>query len=248
MDISLCCEERGSGFPLVLLHGNGEDHSYFVHQLDAFAGTYHMLAPDTRGHGATPRGTAPMTIRRFADDLLEFLSEHQLEQVHLLGFSDGGNTALCFALSHPERVRSLVLNGANLHPSGVRRRTQWPIEWGYRVAGRFAGKSAEAARHAELLGLMVNDPMIPPESLTSLQVPTLVIAGTHDMILRRHTEQIARLLPDAELAILPGNHFLANRRPEAFNRRVAAFLQKHTPSTEMDPKSGTCPPNPDACS
>lgn len=248
MDILLYYEERGTGFPLILLHGNGEDHSYFVHQLDAFAGTYHVFAPDTRGHGATPRGTAPMTIRQFADDLLEFLSAHQLERVHLLGFSDGGNTALCFALSHPERVRSLVLNGANLHPSGVRRRTQWPIEWGYRVARCFAQKSAEAARHAELLGLMVNDPMIPPEALTSLHIPTLVIAGTNDMILRRHTEQIAQLLPDAELALLPGNHFLANRRPDEFNHHVAAFLQKHTPPPKMHTESGERPPHPDVCS
>lgn len=248
MDISLRYEERGTGFPLILLHGNGENHSYFAHQLDSFAGTYHVFAPDTRGHGATPRGTAPMTIRQFADDLLEFLSAHQLEQVHLLGFSDGGNTALCFALTHPERVRSLVLNGANLHPSGVRRRTQWPIEWGYRMASCFARKSAAAARHAELLGLMVNDPMIPPEALTALHIPTLVIAGTHDMILRRHTEQIARLLPNAEMAILPGNHFLASRRPGDFNRRVAAFLQKHTPPAKMHAESGGCPLNPDVCS
>lgn len=229
-DISLWYEERGSGFPLVLLHGNGEDHSYFIHQMDAFAETYHVVAPDTRGHGASPRGTASMTIRQFADDLMNFLSVHRLERVHLLGFSDGGNTALCFALAHPAMVQSLVLNGANLEPSGVRRRTQCPIEWGYRLARKFAGKSEEAKRHAELLGLMVNDPMISPESLTSLHVPTLVIAGSHDMILRHHTEFIARQIPNAELAILPGNHFLANRCPDAFNHRVAEFLQKHTPA------------------
>lgn len=228
MEITLAYEERGTGFPLVLLHGNGEDHTYFVHQLDAFAPHYRVIAVDTRGHGQSPRGTAPFTIRQFAADLYEFFRAHNIQKAHLLGFSDGGNVALCFALQHPACVETLILNGANLNPAGVRRRTQRPIEIGYHIARRFAAKSPEARRHAELLGLMVNDPMIDPAALTALCMPVLVIAGSHDMILRSHTEQIAQNIPNAELKILPGSHFLANRRPEAFNRAVDEFLKKHS--------------------
>ncbi len=61
--------EQGSGYPLILLHGNGEDGSYFVHQIAEFSRTYHVFAVDTRGHGKSPRGDAPFTIRQFADDL-----------------------------------------------------------------------------------------------------------------------------------------------------------------------------------
>lgn len=103
MDISLYYEKRGAGEPLVLLHGNGEDGSYFLHQMEAFSREFLVYALDTRGHGRSPRGSAPFTISQFAEDLLAFLDEQGLKRVNLLGFSDGGNIALTFALRHPER-------------------------------------------------------------------------------------------------------------------------------------------------
>jgi len=56
MDIQLHSIECGSGEPLILLHGNGEDGSYFCHQLEAFSKNHRVIAIDTRGHGKTPRG------------------------------------------------------------------------------------------------------------------------------------------------------------------------------------------------
>lgn len=224
MDIQLHYTETGTGEPLVLLHGNGEDGSYFVHQTAFFSKHYRVIAVDTRGHGKSPRGSAPFTIRQFAEDLNEFLDERGIRQANLLGFSDGGNIALVFAIRYPERVKRLILNGANLDPAGVRPTVQIPIVLGYRMASLFAKKSADAKQNAELLGLMVNDPMIPVEELGKVTAPTLVIAGTKDMIRESHTRKIAEALPNAKLAILPGNHFIANRNPEEFNRVVEAFL------------------------
>ena len=133
MDIKLHCREQGSGAPLILLHGNGEDSTYFEHQIERLSRTFRVIALDTRGHGRSPRGSAPFTIRQFADDLLAFMDEHGIERAHLLGFSDGGNIALVFALAHPERVGKLVLNGANLDAGGVKPSVQLPIVMGYRM-------------------------------------------------------------------------------------------------------------------
>lgn len=216
--------EQGSGFPLLLLHGNGEECGYFEHQIEPFGRHFRVLALDTRGHGRTPRGTAPFTIRQFADDLLLFLDRMGIEKAHLLGFSDGGNIAMVFALQHPERVERLILNGANLDASGVKPRVQLPIEVGYRLASLFARRNAKARRNAEMLGLMVNDPNVRPEELAHITCPTLVVAGNRDMIKERHTRLIAASIPGAQLAILPGDHFIANRNPKAFNATVLQFL------------------------
>ena len=224
MDIQLHFVEKGVGEPLILLHGNGEDGAYFVHQIEYFSDRYRVIAVDTRGHGRSPRGDAPFTIRQFADDLLQFMDAQGIGRAHILGFSDGGNIALVFALRHPDRVNRLILNGANLNARGVKMRVQLPIEIGYRVARIFAARSPEARRNAELLGLMVNDPNVPPEALEQLRVPTLVIAGTRDMIRTRHTRLIAERLPDARLVLIPGDHFIANRQSAAFNRAVERFL------------------------
>ena len=224
MDIELHCEETGDGEPLVLLHGNGEDGTYFAHQIAHFSQRFRVLALDTRGHGKSPRGEAPFTIRQFARDLLAFLDARGIERAHLLGFSDGGNIALVFALAHHERVGKLVLNGANLNTRGVKRSVQAPIELGYRMARLFAGLSAKARANAEMLGLMVNDPNVAPEELAALTAPTLVIAGENDMIREDHTRLIAERIPNARLAFVPGDHFVAAKNPAAFNREVERFL------------------------
>lgn len=226
MDISLYYAERGEGQPLVLLHGNGESHCYFAGQIDFFAASRRVIAVDTRGHGASPRGTAPFTIAQFALDLEEFLDGLGLEQVDLLGFSDGGNIALTFALAHPERLRRLVLNGANLDPGGVKRTVQFPIELGYRAARRAAKRDPRAVRNMELLGLMVHHPHIEPAALRTLEVPTLVIAGTRDLIRAEHTRLIAGSLPQGELVFIRGNHFIAAKKPDAFNAAVDEFLRR----------------------
>jgi pimeloyl-ACP methyl ester carboxylesterase len=225
MDIKHFYIEKGTGEPLILLHGNGADSGYFRGQIDAFAGRYHVYAVDTRGHGRTPRGGMPFTIRQFAEDLLGFMDEHQIEKAHLLGFSDGANIAMVFAVRHPGRVDRLILNGANLNSSGVKRRIQIPIELGYRIAKCFSGKSDEARRNAEMLGLMVNEPNVSPAELAGIRAKTLVIAGTRDMIRESHTRLIAKSIPDAGLVFVKGNHFIANRRPAEFNRAVLDFLR-----------------------
>ena len=189
-----------------------------------FARDYHVYALDTRGHGKTPRGTAPFTIRQFADDLLAFMDAHGIDKAHILGFSDGGNIAMVFAMKYPERVDKLILDGANLDAGGVKRSIQIPIEIGWRIAKLFARKSEDAKRNAEMLGLMVNDPNVRAEELSAIQAKTLVIAGTKDMIKEEHTRLIARSIKDSQLVILKGDHFIANKCPEAFNRAVLDFL------------------------
>lgn len=223
-DIKLHYTRQGSGPPLLLLHGNGEDGSYFTHQIGYFSRQYTVYAIDTRGHGQSPWGDAPFTMAQFARDLLDFMDEQELTRAHILGFSDGGNIALTFALAYPERVEKLVLNGANLDPSGVKAHVQIPIVLGYRLASLFSGRSPQAKQNAEILGLMVNEPHIPAQALGDLRVPTLVIAGSRDMVKDSHTRRIAGALPGSQLVILPGDHFIAAKNPRAFNEAVGAFL------------------------
>ena len=226
MDIELFYTKTGSGPPLLLLHGNGEDGTYFVHQVEEFSRDFTVYAIDTRGHGQSPRGGAPFTISQFADDLLAFMDQQRLPQADILGFSDGGNIALIFALRHPDRVRRLILNGANLDPKGVKPLVQLPIVLGYHFAS--LSKSPKAKARAELLGLMVNEPHIDPAELGKLSMPVLVIAGTRDMIRENHTRLIANRIPNARLVLIPGDHFIANKAPAAFDRAVRQFLEEES--------------------
>ncbi|MEF2560726.1 MAG: alpha/beta hydrolase [Eggerthellaceae bacterium] len=226
MDIKLNYCEQGSGYPLILLHGNGEDSTRFRHQLEYFSKEYRVIAIDTRGQGESPRGTAPFTFDQFAQDLLDFMNEHGIFRAHLLGFSDGGITALLFALEHPERVGKLILNGANLNVEGVIQPVRERIVAKAKEAEAQKDESGEAMTRYELLNLMATQPAIDPARLANLDIPTLVIVGTSDMIEAEHTQLIYKSLPDAELVLVQGDHFIAYDNPTAFNEAVDTFLKE----------------------
>ena len=211
---------------LILLHGNGEDHTYFVKQLPAFSPHFRLVLMDTRGQGQSTGGDGELNFSVFAADLLALMDHLQIAKAHLLGFSDGGNLALTFALAHPERVQSLILNGANLEPGGVKLSTQLPIVLGYGCCRLLSPFSRKARQNGALLGLMVNHPHIPPQALAALTMPALVIVGERDMIRDRHSQLIARSLPNAQFVRIPGgDHFCAAKCPEVFNHAVLSFLQ-----------------------
>lgn len=226
MDFRLFYTEVGDGVPLILLHGNGEDSSYFEHQTAAFARYFRVIALDTRGHGRSPRGNGEFSIRRFAEDLRDFMDAHSIPRAHILGFSDGANIALEFALRWPERVGKLILNGGNLRPWGVKFFVQLPVVLGYWLAKGISLFDKKAVPKAELLGLMVNEPHLTAADLADFHIPTLVIAGKNDMIRESHTREIHRAIAGSELAILPGDHFVAHGNPEDFNRVALDFLLK----------------------
>ena len=245
MDITLNVMERGSGKPLVLLHGNGESLEYFKSQIRYFSRSYRVIAVDTRGHGGSERGSAPFTLKQFAKDLKALLDTMGIRKISLLGFSDWGNIALIFALKYPDSVERLILNGANLNPFGMKASALIPIAFEYAAAvvkasggsdalrhmtggedRKISAQKREAVRKKELFGLMIREPWIRPKHLQEISCPTLVIAGTKDMIRTSHTRLIAERIRSARLVLLSGDHFIAAERSRAFNRAVERFLRE----------------------
>ena len=217
-------QEYGSGPTLVMLHGNGEDGSYYKEQVAHFKEKYHVATVDTRGHGKSPRGKAPFTLAQFAKDLKRFLDSHGWKRVILLGFSDGANIAMIFSIKYPQYVSRLILNGGNLYPSGVRMVYQIPIICEYVRLRLRSLVDKSVIRKKERYDLMVNQPHIKTKYLKRLTMPVLVIAGTHDMIRCSHTRKIYHHIPGAELVMMEGDHFIAAKKSRQFNEEVDRFL------------------------
>lgn len=220
MDIKHYYVEKGQGEPLILLHGNGEECGYFVNQIDEFAKYFHVYAIDTRGHGKTPRGEAPFTIRQFVKDLAGFMDERGIEKANILGFSDGGNIALLFAIKYPGRVLKLVADGANLDTTGIVPKLMAAMRREYQKAIDEGDVEKE-----EMFSLMVNDPNIPVADLAKIKAQTLIMAGTEDMIPEEHTRMIAENIAGSRLEFVEGDHFIAAGNPKEFNSIVLDFLR-----------------------
>jgi pimeloyl-ACP methyl ester carboxylesterase len=102
--------DRGSGPPLVLLHGFPLDRSLWEAQAEALAATHRVLAPDLRGHGDTPPSGVDYSMDALAEDVLAQLREKDINgPVALGGLSMGGYVALAIAARHPERIARLLL-------------------------------------------------------------------------------------------------------------------------------------------
>ena len=165
-----------------------------------------------------------MTIRQMTDDIIGFMDELGIDKADFIGFSDGGNIMLIMAMKYPERIGKMVVDGANLTLDGA---ADWAVDWvmsEYKAASEKADKDPAAKLKMEIIGLMVNDPNIDAEDLKKIDVPTLVVAGEEDLILKEHTELIASKIPGAKLAFCPGDHFCARENPDAFNAIVGPFL------------------------
>lgn len=220
MDIDLNYVKKGEGETLILLHGNGEDLSYFVHQIDFFSQYFTVYALDSRSHGSSDRGEGELTLDRMSDDLYAFCVSHDISRANILGFSDGANIALLFAIKHPKMVERLVLNGGNLFPMGLKPNVLNEIASDYyRIKDK-----PERIREKELLRLMLYEPNIKPDALKSIMVPALVVVGKDDMIRRKHSKLIASSLQNGKMIELEGNHFVAYDNPVAFNKTVIDFL------------------------
>ena len=126
-----------------------------------------------------------------AADLMGFIRELRLEKPVFYGFSDGGILGLLIAMEEPGLLGKLIVSGANLTPEGLQQSDRDLIQ-----------KIAD--RGNKLFKMMLDEPNISPASLSKITVPTVVLAGEHDMILPEHTRLIADSIPGAVLEIIPG--------------------------------------------
>ncbi|WP_395027632.1 alpha/beta fold hydrolase, partial [Robinsoniella sp.] len=103
---------------------------------------------------------------------------------------------------------------------------QFPIIIGYYLCSFIAKFDKKALHNASVLGLMVKEPHVRPEMLAKITVPTMVIAGQHDMIKEQHTKLIAHSIPKAQLKIIPGaTHFVFGKWADETNHMILTFLK-----------------------
>ncbi|HZP46571.1 MAG TPA: alpha/beta fold hydrolase [Candidatus Binataceae bacterium] len=107
--IRLAYQLRGTGTPLVMIHGAQGDQTMFNDLAASFAHDYAVLTFDQRGSGLSEKPSGEYSIAQLADDTAALMDHVGFDKAHVVGVSMGGMIALEFALRHPGRVRALVL-------------------------------------------------------------------------------------------------------------------------------------------
>jgi pimeloyl-ACP methyl ester carboxylesterase len=175
-----------------------------------------VIAVELQAHGHTGDRNAPESFEQDADDVATLLKHLSVNKAHILGFSNGGNTAMRIAMRHPELVNKLVLISSFYKREGM-------------IPGFFEGmQHATLDNMPELLKtyyLQINndenglqtmftkdrDRMLHFEDwndneLQSIKAPAFLICGDRDVVTAEHTLKMSQLIPNAELMILPGTH------------------------------------------
>jgi 2-hydroxy-6-oxonona-2,4-dienedioate hydrolase len=220
------------GPPVVLVHGLVVSGRYMVPLLEELARSHTVYAPDLPGFGRSEGPARALDVAGLADALATWMRAAGLSGAALVGNSMGCQVIAELVLRHPDLVEKVVLQGPTMDPGASSApRQMWrlladttreppslvAIE-GLDLIRAGVVRSWRTFRHA------LDDPI--EERLSRVRVPALVVHGSRDGISPRHwAEEVARLLPNGRLVVLPGTPHAANySAPAEFARAVRAFL------------------------
>lgn len=215
--ISMYCEIHGRGDPLVLIHGGGSTlATTFGRILPALAENRQAIAVEMQAHGRTGDRPGDLSFTQDADDLAALLDALGIARADILGFSNGGQTAIELALRHPAKVRKLIL------ASAFYRRDAAPEAFWEGFSGVRLEQMPQALREGFLavnpdpaalqnmfdkdVSRMRNFRGWSDAQIASIAHPALVISGNHDVGSLEHAVAMAKFLPKGRLAVFPGGH------------------------------------------
>lgn len=246
---------KGSGPAVVLIHGFGLSSEIWKHQVEALSGRFRVIAPDLRGHGASPVTAGAYPMEDLARDVLALLDRLGIGKVAVAGHSLGGYVALAAQALAPERV-----TGIGMVSTQARADTPEGRENRFRLAGLLSDEGSEAvvrffapklfaphvhpgdpdhdlaagvirstapaALRGALLG-MADRPDRRP-GLPGIKIPALILTGEQDQLIPSdRSEEMAAALPDAFLVKLPETgHMPMLERPDEVNAAIEAWLDR----------------------
>src|SRR5579885_2579181 len=226
----------GEGKPAVYIHPF-VSHCGLVARLTK---NRQWIAMDLQGHGRTADIDRPMTCEQHADDIAALLKHLKIEQADFFGDSFGGTIAVMMAVRHPQLVRRVVSHGGSLAPFPGTAADRPPADSDFvRWQREEYQKVAPDPRQWPTLFDKVMKSGIAwkgfsPERLKAIKAPVLIAGGDHDLIPVERYAEWSRMIPNAQLAIIPdASHFALFSEPEKVLPTVAAFLDAPTPSVPL---------------
>ena len=233
---------NGNTPPLVLLHGGGSTiETSFGKVLPALAKTRQVIAFEQQGHGHTADIVdRPFTFEQSADDTAALLRHLKIGKADFFGYSNGGHIVIQLAVRHPDLVRKLVIESAMFQRDGSdpgfwksfehAKLNDMPPELQKAFLGAAPHPEDLPTFFAKSVQRMLNFKGWTPADIQSINAPTLVMVGDHDIVRPEHAVLMFRLFPNAQLAVLPGtDHMTIVNRSDWLVPMVETFLDSPMP-------------------
>ena len=242
--LSLYYEDHGTGPALLLSHGYTATTRMWEGQVEALSDRYRVITWDMRGHGRSdyPSDPGAYSEAHTVADMAALLDHCGTDEAIIGGLSLGGYMSLAFHLRHPQRTRALLLFDTGPGYKNDEARDGWNLnaekrarafeERGLEALNSSPEVAASRHRNAEGLALAARGMLVQKdsrviESLPSIEVPTLIVAGTEDKPFLAATDYMANKIPGARKALIEDAGHASNiDQPEAFNAVVEGFLSQ----------------------
>jgi pimeloyl-ACP methyl ester carboxylesterase len=224
--IEVYYEVYGEGAPLVLLHGNGGYSGSRANIMPQLTKNYKVIAVDHRCHGQSGCSDN-LNYRLMASDINELLNHLNIDSAYVYGHSDGGIIGLILGFEYPEKVKKLVVSGANVKRDSTALQP-------YIVEMMKHYKEIPDAMMQKQVRLMSEHPDIAMTELRKIESPTLIISGDRDAVRLTHSVDIFRHIPNANLSVWPGStHFVGEENPQLLFEMMTGFFENpfRKPST-----------------
>jgi pimeloyl-ACP methyl ester carboxylesterase len=224
-EATLYYEERGSGAPLILIHGGLGAGSQWEPVVAELANGFRVITPDSRGHGRSTNPSGELSYSLIADDVAVLIAALGLRRPVVGGWSDGGQVTLELGARHPGAAAALIVGAAypDFDAGGLReahRALLGADETGAPDPAHVDAQLGESARDVKALHpggaerwralLRQTAPMwldyqgLQPDELRAIRTPVLVLAGDQDELIPLDLAvSLHRALPTAELAVCP---------------------------------------------
>jgi len=242
--------EEGSGTPLILLHGGSSTLGEWQVHMPTFAERFRVFALDSRGHGKTDNPAGKLSYRMMGEDVAAFIETLELPRPFVCGYSDGGQIALELAIRRPGLARALMIGAAwykftedyvnNLKSWGIKRPGEMDFDRLETDSADFVKLWKEGHQrdddpnYWQKLLLQISEMWLTPLYYTEadfhqITEPVLILIGDRDgMIPLEQAFEMYRMIPGAELAVLPNaDHLGVVMKPEIFIHIMQEFLERH---------------------
>lgn len=241
-------EVKGSGQPIIFLHGIGGTHKMFEPQVNAMVNNYQTITVDLKGNGQSESVFTRNYLDVHCESILDLMSHLQIKDAIFVGLSYGGIVAQVFAIRYPEKVKKMVLldTYAQMFPKDIQQLkltlfgafitlASWmPARW---IAPLFAPYKKWELAHKELLSIFENwrakdvtlqllevFGMDLLQELNQLEIPVLVIVGDTMQTVVDKSQEIVDHLPNSELLVVRDSMDPTNLcQPEIVNEAILEF-------------------------